>query len=239
MTVNLLSDVAFVLHRYSYRETSIIIELLTKHEGRVAVIAKGARSAKSQLKGILQPFVPLQIQAKGRSQLKTLTLAETTSAPIILKDKSIFSALYMNELMYRLLPKEEACPRLFLMYHKSLLSLSMGEAVERTLRFFEKDLLEAIGYGIAFDCVSDGHAPLKGEEKYSYFNEHGFALANLEDGGANIFLGSDLMAIDHDDYSSLEALKAAKRLFRMVLTPLLGGKPLKSRELFMAKKLTS
>jgi DNA repair protein RecO (recombination protein O) len=239
MTVNLLSDVAFVLHRYSYRETSVIVELLTKHDGRVAVIAKGVRSAKSQLKGILQPFISLQIQAKGRSQLKTLTLAEASGAPIILKDKAMFSALYMNELVYRLLPKEEACPHFFLMYHKSLLSLAMGQDVEKTLRFFEKDLLEAIGYGIAFDCVSDGHAPLNAEEKYSYYNEHGFVLAGLASTDEFVFSGSNLLAIAKDDYNSLETLKAAKRLFRMVLAPLLGGKPLKSRELFMAKKLIS
>lgn len=237
MTVSIITDVAFVLHRYCYRETSVIVDLLTQHNGRVSVLAKGVRSAKSQLKGVLQPFIPLQIQAKGRSQLKTLTLAEPNGAPIILRDKAIFSALYMNELIYRLLPKEEACPHLYLMYHKSLLSLSMDQSVEKTLRFFEKDLLETIGYGVAFDCVSDGHAPLKPEEKYNYFNEHGFVLAESTNTDELFFLGSDLLAIAKDNYDSLETLKTAKRLFRLVIRPLLGGKPLKSRELFMAKKL--
>lgn len=241
---NFIGDNGFVLHRYAYRETSFIIDIFTQHHGRISVIAKGVRNPKSPLKGLLQPFMPLHINAKGKSQLKTLTLCELYNSPIQLTDTGLISGLYLNELLMRLLHKEEISQHLFLIYHSTLLALEGKKNVEKSLRVFEKNLLETLGYALPLLHEAETHREIEPENYYKFIPEHGLELYITPEASSqsqvrdtSVFLGDNLIAIHHDKFNTPEILLAAKKLMRLALMPLLGNKPLKSRELFKSMKV--
>lgn len=241
---NFISDNGFVLHRYAYRETSFIIDIFTQHHGRISVIAKGVRNPKSPLKGLLQPFMPLHINAKGKSQLKTLTLCELYNSPIQLTDTDLISGLYLNELLMRLLHKEEISQHLFLIYHSTLLALEGKHNVEKALRIFEKNLLETLGYALPLLHEAETHREVEANSYYKFIPEHGLdlyitpeAASQSQTRDPGVFLGDDLINIHHDKFDAPEVLLAAKKLMRLALMPLLGNKPLKSRELFKSMKV--
>ncbi|MBP9727031.1 MAG: DNA repair protein RecO [Gammaproteobacteria bacterium] len=227
---NQIIDNGFILHRYPYRETSVILECFLQHHGRISIIAKGVRTERSPLKGLLQPFTPLHFNACGKSQLKTLTLAETVGSPILLKGVPLMSAWYMNELLMRLLPKEEHNSHLYFTYHATLLALENANALEKSLRIFEKNLLEALGYELPLTHDANSRHAIIYDHYYQFVPEHGFIQAEKKE-GVDIFIGEDLQAIANDQFANPKALQAAKRLMRLAIRPLLGGKPLKTREL--------
>jgi DNA repair protein RecO (recombination protein O) len=233
--MNEIVDQAYVLHSYRYRETSAIMDLFSLEHGRISVVAKGVKSPKSKLKSVLQPFLKLQIEARGKSHLKTLTMAEPIAAPIVLGGTRLVSALYVNELLVRLLHKEEVCERLFACYEHTIEHLQ-SSSVEVLLRQFEKELVETLGYALPFDFTADTHQPICASENYLFVPEYGFTLRDNEPVSSKlaVFSGQALQAISRGDFSSPEALKAAKQLFRLVLQPLLGNKPLKSRDILLA-----
>jgi DNA repair protein RecO (recombination protein O) len=234
---NQIIDNGFILHRYPYRETSVILECFLQDHGRVSIVAKGVRTERSPLKGLLQPFTPLHFNACGKSQLKTLTLSETVGTPIILKGVSLMSAWYMNELLMRLLPKEEHNSHLYFTYHATLLALENSNALEKSLRIFEKNLLEALGYELPLTHDANSRHAIVYDHYYQFVPEHGFIQIEKKE-GVDIFIGEDLQAIANDQFTNPKALQAAKRLMRLAIRPLLGGKPLKTRELFKGMMLS-
>lgn len=228
-------DDGFILHRTPYRETSFIIECFLQHHGRVSMVAKGVRTERSPLKGLLQSFTPIHFNARGKSHLKTLILAEPCASPIILNGMPLMSAWYMNELLIRLLPKEEANSHLYFIYHATLLALENSHELEKHLRIFEKNLLEALGYALNYTHDADSKREVVFDRYYQFIPEHGFIETSVETDKRDrldIFLGEDLWAIYHDQFTNQKVLQAAKRLMRLAFRPLLGGKPLKTRELF-------
>lgn len=228
---NQIIDDGFVLHRFPYRETSVIVECFLQHHGRMSFVAKGVRTERSSLKGLLQPFTPLHFIARGKSQMKTLSLVEASASPIILKGVSLMSGWYINELLMRLLPKEEHNSHLYFAYHATLLALQSANAVERTLRIFEKNILEALGYELPFAYDADSKRAIIYDRYYQFIPEHGF-VESVKTENSDVFLGEDLQAIANDQFSHPKVLQAAKRLMRLAIRPLLGGKPLKTLELF-------
>lgn len=228
---NAIIDDGFILHRYPYRETSVIIECFLQHYGRISLIAKGVRTERSLLKGLLQPFTPLHFSARGKSHLKTLTLVEAAASPIVLTGMSLMSAWYVNELLMRLLPKEEHNSHLYFSYHATLLSLENSKTIEKSLRIFEKNLLEALGYELPLTHDADTKHAIIYDRYYQFIPEHGF-VESVKKESADVFLGEDLQAIANEQFANPKALQAAKRLMRLAIRPLLGGKPLKTRELF-------
>lgn len=224
-------DDGFVLHRFPYRETSMIVECFLQHHGRMSFVAKGVRTERSSLKGMLQPFTPLHFIARGKSQMKTLSLVETSASPIILKGAPLMSAWYINELLIRLLPKEEHNSHLYFSYHATLLALENSSSIEKTLRIFEKNLLEALGYELPLFYDADSKHAIIYDHYYQFIPEHGF-IKSVNTESNDVFLGEDLQAIANDQYANERVLASAKRLMRLAIRPLLGGKPLKTRELF-------
>ena len=226
----MIVDDGFILHRVPYRETSVIIECFMQHHGRISLIAKGVRAERSPLKGLLQPFTPLHFNARGKSQLKTLTLAEASASPIILKGISLISAWYINELLIRLLAKEEHNSHLYFCYHATLLALENSNTLEKALRIFEKNLLATLGYALPLTHDADTKHAIIYDHYYQFIPEHGF-VESIQKENSDVFLGEDLQAIANEQFANARALRAAKRLMRLALRPLLGGKPLKTREL--------
>ena len=222
---------AYVLHSRSYRETSLIVDFLVPDVGRISAVVRGARRPKSPQRSLLQPFGRLLISWYGKSELKTLKLLESDNQLSPLQGRALFSGLYLNELLMRLITAEEPCEALFESYQQALFGLAQGQAVEQVLRRFEKQLLQAMGYWLSFPEADNNKA------QCYYFDTDcrwlSMASTPTQAQRPRCFMAADLEAIAVDNYGSDETLRAAKRLMRLALAPLLGDKPLRSKDLFM------
>jgi DNA repair protein RecO (recombination protein O) len=220
---------AFVLHSRPYKESSALVDLFTP-EGRLRGVLRNARGKAGSL---ARPFLPVEIELRGKGELKTVARLEPNGIPNLLHGEVLFSGLYLNELLIRLLPAQDPHPGLFEHYGLTLQALAAGRPLQPLLRTFEWRLLDELGYGFALD--RDVHdQPLLADAHYRLLPEAGLeAVAQLQPG---LFLGRDLLALAEADWSQPSTLSTAKRLMRQALAPHLGGRPLVSRELFMNLK---
>jgi DNA repair protein RecO (recombination protein O) len=225
---------AFVLHRRPYSETSLILDVFTEQYGRITIMSKGARSKRSALKSVLQPFTPLLLKWSGKGSMKTLRQAEAISLGLPLNGISLFSAMYVNELLARVAAPEVPFPGLFFDYLQALTELAQSENPEPALRRFELSVLSNMGYGVDFlHCAGTGE-PIDPAMTYRYREQKGFIASIRRDNLT--FNGDELIAISERRFQSKAQLQAAKRFTRIALKPYLGGKPLKSREFFIASR---
>lgn len=222
---------ALVLHRLPYRETSLLVDLFTEQQGRIRLVALGARRQRSTLKGALQVFTPLQVQWRGAGTLKTLKQAEALSLSLPLTGRALYSALYVNELLCRLLVPDVSYEALFGQYLQTLCQLAASDGqYEPILRCFEFALLQALGYGVDFQrCAATGTA-VQDQLRYRYQADYGFVTATVA--SKDSFSGQQLLALAAGQFSDAPTLRAAKIFSRLALKPYLGSRPLKSRELF-------
>jgi len=222
----------FILHRRPYRETSYLVDCFSLEYGLVSFVAKGVRQAKSTSKSLLQPFQLLDLHLYGRHELKNLKQVEVQQKSISLTSTALFSAMYLNELLSRLLPKELPVTELFLHYQQTLVWLEQHQQVEVGLRQFELKLLEELGYGLDFSCEWQNQQPLEAELYYTFLPEQGFQLLPQASPHKYCFRGAELMDVAAGHWHK-RSLMVAKKLVRSAINPLLGNKPLKSRELFL------
>lgn len=220
---------AFVLHSRPYKETSALVDFLTA-EGRLRAVLRGARGKSGSL---ARPFLALELELRGLGELKTVARLEAGGIPHLLSGDALFSGLYLNELLVRLLPAEDPHPALFEHYAATLAALAAGRPLEPLLRAFEWRLLDDLGYGFALDRDCRGQ-PIEAAALYQWLPEVGFqVIAQWQPG---LFHGRELLALAAADWQTPGALAAAKRLMRQALAPHLGGRPLASRELFINRK---
>lgn len=216
---------AYVLHSRAYRETSALVDFLTP-QGRLRAVLRRARGkAGSQAR----PFVPLEVEFRGRGELKTVGRLDSVGVAAWLSGDALFSGLYLNELLIRLLPAEDPHPALFAHYAATLPALAAGRPLEPLLRAFEWRLLDELGYAFALDQDINGE-PLLSDGLYRLQVDAGLERVYLQQPG--LFRGEALMAMAEADWDVPGALNAAKRLMRQALAVHLGTKPLVSRELF-------
>ncbi|HJV95638.1 MAG TPA: DNA repair protein RecO [Albitalea sp.] len=227
---------AFVLHHHDYRETSLLLEAFTRHHGRVGLVAKGVRRARSPLRAVLIPFQPLVIGFSGRGELATLTAAEPLAPAPAFSGESLYCGLYLNELLLRLLHRHDPHERLFRVYGETLARLAAAAPPEAALRIFEKRLLEEIGYGLVLDREVVGQAPLSADLAYRYLPERGPIVAVSADDDGIPISGHSLLALAREEFTDAAVLAEAKRLLRALLARQLGTKPLMSRQLFRADR---
>lgn len=227
MRINL--QPAFILHQRAYRETSVLLDVLTIEYGRISLIARGVRSRRSLLRALLQPFIPLFVSFQGKTELMQLISAEPNGAAFRLQGHCLLSGFYLNELVCRLLQKGDPHPRLFDVYRCTLMALQGDMLNQSVLRLFEKKLLDELGYGVSLniDFVT-GNAILL-DKYYQYYPEQGFTQSEQHTGA---FLGKHLIAFEQEELFNNDVLRAAKRLMRIVLGSILGELPLHSRKLF-------
>lgn len=219
------SQPAYVLHSRAYRENSALVDFITP-QGRLRAVLRNARGKAGTL---ARPFVPLEAEFRGRGELKNVGRMEGAGIPIWLNGEALFSGLYLNELLIRLLPAEDPHPAVFEHYAATLLALAEGRALEPLLRSFEWRLLDDLGYGFAL--TSDIHqAPIEADGMYRLQVDAGLERVYLVQPG--LFNGAELLAMAEADWGVPGALSAAKRLMRQALAVHLGGRPLVSRELF-------
>lgn len=238
---------AYVLHHRPWRDSSLILDLLTPAHGRIAVVARGARRPKSRLQGLLQPFRPLLVSASGRGEMATLTGAELqgeTGRPMPLQGRTIISGFYLNELLVRLLERHDPHPRLYAAYEQTLAALAGSPAAgdeQRALRRFEHVLLGEIGYGLVLDHDVASGAPIDAATAYDYHPERGPVAAatafTIREADASApeavrIHGRSLIALAQDRLDSADMLREARQLMRMTLGICLGRRPLHSRALF-------
>ena len=223
-------DAAFVLHQRRFRETSLLLEVFTEIYGRQAMIARGARRPGSRWHGLLTPFTPVLVSWTRRGELGTVTEVERRPGNGNLHGREVLSGFYLNELLMRMMARDDPHPELFLAYAEALADLSRLDEIEPVLRVFEKRLLESVGYGLILDhCVSDG-AAIEPDRQYRYRAEHGPADGAGTSGVA--VSGATLMALAAESLTTAAHLSEAKRLMRHILDRHLDGKPLFSRRLF-------
>jgi DNA repair protein RecO (recombination protein O) len=191
------------------------------------------RGARGKAGTLARPFVPLDVEFRGRGELKTVGRLEAAGIPNLLSGDALFSGLYLNELLIRLLPAEDPHPTIFEHYAMSVLALAQGRALEPLLRAFEWRLLDELGYGFALDLDLHGQ-PVVAGGLYRLQTDSGLVpVGQLQPG---VFQGAELLAMAEADWSFPGALASAKLLMRQAMAQHLGGRPLVSRELFITFK---
>ena len=227
---------AFILHRRAYGETSQLLDLFCQDVGKVSLIFKGGRSGTRMRRGTAQPFTLLQATYFGRGNLKTVKSLEAKTQVVPLAGNRLYMAMYINELLYRLLQAETACDGLFNTYQDTLISLARDDCPQTALRNFELTLLETLGYGVNFEEDIYSGELLECGFEYQYQQQAGFFAKQAIHNKLHIYTGEQIQALAHRDFSKPDVLLAAKRFCRQALAHLLGGKPLHSRALFGSAK---
>ena len=222
----------YVLHRRPYSNSSLLLECFTLDEGRMPIIAAGAKRPKSNRVALLQPFVPLLASWSGRGEIKTLRHCEAASTPHALQGNALFCGFYLNELLVRLLQRNAPHEHLFGIYSDAVRKLSNGPSLNSLLRHFELDLLEQLGLGLVLDRCADDDSPLRPDGRYYYLPEVG--PVTRDDGHGLTVSGSTLLALARRQALAMEGEREARALMRHILSYYLGDRPLKSRELFQA-----
>lgn len=230
MSNRVVLESAFVLHRRPYSNTSWILDLFTASHGRVTVLARSARGLKSRYKGKLELFSPMLVSWFGRRELKTLGDIELNAMPCMLGGEALLCGFYLNELLLRLLHRDDPYPNLFIKYQQTLFDLIQPLCLQTVLRKFEKNLLSELGYGLSLHHDMETGLPIEPEKSYSYLPERGFSCQITAKSG--LFSGKSLLAFRDENFSDESVLREAKRLIQLALGHLIGDKPLKSRELF-------
>ena len=219
----------YVLHHRPFRDTSQILDILTRDHGRIAVVARGSRGSRSRLAGLLRPFLPLRMSWVARTELGTLTGAEAAGPPVGLRGDALLSAYYLNELMLFFLHRDDPQPEIFSLYEDVIPRLADPAELAATLRNFELDLLGLLGYAVSLDREAGTDEAIVPDRYYDYRIEQGPVGVKRTEGPL-VFRGDMLLAIGARQFEDDEALRAANRLLRQVIAYHLGGKELQSRK---------
>ena len=217
---------AYLLHSRPYKENQQIVELITEHSGKVAAVTYVSHTGKSDKKSLLQPFTPILVSLSGKTTLQKLTLVEANGRSLLLKKFALYSAFYINELLIKLLPERAACPELFTLYNQSIHSLASETDLEKTLRIFERFLLNELGEAIDFSSLKVCQS-----EYVQYIPSLGFKEASKQYPYPTYSI-TDMMAIADNQIETKETRRCYKLLMRQSIEFLLGDKTLHSRKLF-------
>ncbi len=228
-----LLEPAFLLHHRPWSDTSRILELMTRNHARVTLFARGARRPGSALRGVLQPFVPLLISWSGRADGGTLTGAEIGGTLMTLPPAQLMSGFYLNELLLRLLPREDGHERLFDAYATALAQLAEASD-HRPLRHFELVLLEDLGYGLELAHDAASGEPIDPNQYYHFEPGRGVLAVRDAAGDPDAFRGREVLAVSCGELDQPAARSTAKRILRAAIGHCLEGRGLHSREVMLA-----
>jgi DNA repair protein RecO (recombination protein O) len=212
---------AFVLHAYPYKETSLIVEAFTERYGRVAMVAKGAKRPRSEMRGVLQAFQPLTLSWAGSGELKTLVKAEWIGGLPLPKGAALLCGFYLNELLLKLLAREDPHPNLWLDYERALAALVADDTPSQqaaTLRRFELRLLAELGYAVSLARDASTGEPIDASQRYHYAFDRGPIRMAAEPRPAwPIVHGGTLIALANERFDDADTAAEAKRLMRGIL----------------------
>lgn len=222
---------AYVLHSYPFKETSLVVEVFSRNFGRLGLVARGARRARSSLRGLLMAFQPLSLSWAGKAELRTLHRAEWLAGHAQIAGLSLMCGFYLNELLLKLVAREDPHQGLYAAYEEALERFRAGDTPGWVLRRFEKTLLRELGYEMLLDRDAAGD-PIRAAASYTYLLEHGPSL--LSDAGPVPpveLSGKTLLDMAVDDYRDPLTLQQSRALMRFVLNHYLGGQVLHTRQL--------
>ncbi len=226
----------FILHTYPFKETSLVVEMFSREFGRVAAVAKGARRPLSAMRGMLQSFQQLAGTWSGKNELKTLHSLEWMTGLTLLRGEALMCGFYMNELLLRLLPRDDAHAELFDYYAHTVQVLSSLQAPEsvqlaEVMRRFELKLLQLLGYAVPLTHDEHGEV-IHLDETYRFEADYGACAPSATKNGI-LILGASLVGMARGDYSSATTQSQSKQLMRYLLQHYLGEKPLHTRQLLV------
>ena len=227
-----LGQPGFVLHSYPYKETSLIIDMFTRDHGRVGVVAKGAKRPFSKLRGVLQTFQPLSVSWSGKSELRTLIDAEWVGGMLPLERTALLCGFYLNELLVKLLARDDRHPALFDHYVSTLNQLAHGEPAQIVLRKFERALLKETGVSADLSRSTVTRSSLTLEGLYVVDPERGAREAGAGEVWP-VVLGKTLLDMEREDYTDPATQAQSKQLMRFLLAHHLGGQPLNTRQILI------
>lgn len=224
---------AYILHTSPYSDSSLIVNFFSAEFGRVNALAKGGRriSRGKKQRQPLQVLTPMSVSWQGKGGLKTLIDCETQQQAHKLIGPNYYSAMYINELLLRLLPENDPAAEIFSHYTHLLLALEHGRPLQQELRQFEFLLLAQLGYQLNFEFDELGQNPIQADRFYSWRESGGFYWVDAQQSSTLVYAGADLLAIAKRQWQPA-SLQTAKNISRLVLHKLLGGRPLKSREIY-------
>ena len=223
---------AFVLHSRPFRNTSALVEAITRDHGRVGLVARGVRGGRARFQGLVQPFIPLLFSWTGRGELFTLTDVEAAGSALTLQGARVVSGLYLNELLMRLIHRYDPHPEVFELYAQTLEALRTASSDDAPLRRFELGLLTALGYALVLDHDVDSGEPIVPEFDYLYDVERGPRRSSDPGDDGIVVKGTTLLALADGCEDSTQCAREAKRFMRSVIAHHLGGRPLNTRSYF-------
>jgi DNA repair protein RecO (recombination protein O) len=221
----------YVLHTYPFKETSLVVELFSQQYGRVAAVAKGARRPHSAMRGMLQSFQMLSGTWSGKNELKTLHSLDWSAGLTLIKGEALMCGFYINELLLRLLPREDSHETLFAHYQHALQTLANQSDLATTLRRFELRLLQEMGYAVPL-MTDENDGAIEADKMYRYEAEYGACELKATKIGVQLS-GQTLLDMARDDYSNEQTQMQSKQLMRYLLAHYLGDKPLHTRQLLI------
>jgi DNA repair protein RecO (recombination protein O) len=228
---------AFLLHHHPWRDSSRILEMLTRDHGRLALFARGARRGRSVLPATLQPFTELLVSWSGRGDAGQLTGAERAGVASRIEGERLMSGFYANELLVRLLPRQDPHPAVFDAYAVLIGRLQApGERPARALRLFEKRLLDELGWGLSLVEEARTGRSIEPQRSYRYRVDEGPEAADGVAEGTLLFSGASLLSLAREELADEGSLADARRLLRAALDVCLDGRPLRTREVMMAMR---
>jgi len=223
---------SFVLHSYPYKETSLIVNVFSRDHGRVALIAKGAKRPHSKLRGVLQTFQPLSIGWSGKSEVRTLTAAEWVGGLLPLEKDALLCGFYLNELLMKMLARDDPHPALFDHYVSTLNELAHGEPAPIVLRKFELALLKETGVAGRLTVLTSSREPVDPQGIYVVDPERGPREAYPADAWPKV-AGKTLIDMEREDYRDSITQSQSKFLMRFLLAHHLGGLQLNTRQILI------
>ena len=229
------SQPVYVLHTYPFKETSLVVELFSKDFGRIAAVAKGARRPRSAMRGMLQSFQTLSGAWSGKNELRTLHSLDWSAGLLLLQGEALMCGFYLNELLLRLLPREDAHEDLFDYYTQTLQTLMKAKDLANTLRKFELKMLQEMGYAVPL-TQDENDVYIEPERTYLYEADYGasFSVTTLSANQNGVqLLGKTMLDMAQGDYSSARTQAQSKQLMRYLLAHYLGDKPLHTRQLLI------
>ena len=230
-----LLEPAYLLHHRPWSDTSRIVDFMTRNHGRVTLFAHGARRPKSPLRAVLRSFVPLLVSWSGRADGGTLMTAEAAGVAPKLAAARLMSGFYLNELLLKLLPKEDRHEGLYDAYASALAQLATG-GEQPALRTFERVLLEDLGYGLDLSRDAVSGRPVESDRYYHFEAGRGVLAVRDGDPGPDNHAGHAVLAVARSEFDALEAQKAARGIFGAAIAHCLEGRGLASRDVMLAMR---
>ncbi len=223
------------MHTYPFRDTSVIVEAFTRQHGRIGLVARGAKRPKSALRPALLAFQPLSISWSGRGELRTLTRAEWVGNARPPVGVAMMCGYYLNELLLKLLHRDDPHEGLFDAYAHALLDLASGNETEAVLRQFEIVLLREIGYALELMRETDSGQHLVAERRYTYLPERGPSAAAGQNPAIEAveLSGKTLLDMARGDFSDPVTATESKRLMRWLIGQYLDQRSLNTRQLLI------